>query len=103
MSIYKTKTELSLFEFLICCALIVAVSIFAISGSVEPNIVHDAEHLLLKQGYSQVEVADHKVLFGCGGDFINVQFKALDPRTKEPVEGYVCRGFNKGSTIRFIN
>lgn len=50
----------------------------------------------------KIEIKDSRAWFGgCGsGDFFKTKFKAVSEKG-QPVEGIVCRGILKGSTIRY--
>ncbi|TAL39542.1 MAG: hypothetical protein EPN97_02465 [Alphaproteobacteria bacterium] len=49
-----------------------------------------------------IEIKDSRAWFGgCGsGDFFKTKFKAVNEKG-QPVEGIVCKGILKGSTIRY--
>ncbi len=56
--------------------------------------------LLMKQGYSDIRISGYD-FFGCGkGDVFATGFTAQTANGSQ-VQGVVCSGFMKGSTIRF--
>jgi hypothetical protein len=60
----------------------------------------NAERVLADNGYTEIQMTGYS-LFGCGeNDTFSDGFKAKSPNGKL-VEGVVCSGMLKGSTIRF--
>lgn len=61
------------------------------------NDVSRVERLLRREGYTQIVVGGYSVL-GCGDDAFSNHFSAR--KNGEYVQGYVCSGWGKGTTIR---
>lgn len=75
----------------------VLVAAVLIVGCTAPD---SAKDVLEKQGYTNVDAGGYG-WFSCSeDDWFKTQFKATSP-TGQPVEGTVCKGVFKGSTIRF--
>lgn len=77
-------------------SVIVAISIFLLSACSSPD---SATKALSRAGYSKINITGY-AFFGCSeDDFFHTGFTAVGP-TGVRVEGVVCSGFLKGSTIR---
>jgi hypothetical protein len=60
----------------------------------------DAERTLVINDFTEIEITGYKIL-GCSQDDIyHTGFRATSPNGHK-VEGVVCKGIFKGSTIRF--
>jgi hypothetical protein len=75
----------------------VLIAALLVAGCTAPD---SAKEVLEKQGYTNLEVGGYG-WFACSeDDWFATQFKGTSP-TGDTVEGTVCKGVFKGSTIRF--
>lgn len=83
----------------ISCLIAGFILLLALSGSCSmPS--EDAEDLLERQGYTEIEMTGYAPL-ACGqGDVTSSGFRAKSPNGSK-VKGTVCCGALKGCTIRF--
>lgn len=76
--------------------ILILASAMALAGCTAHN---DAKRALEGAGYTDIELGGY-AWFACGqDDSFATEFKATGP-TGRRVEGAVCSGFTKGSTIR---
>lgn len=89
MSHNNTKTKLLISAFILNAALV--------AGCTNPSA---AKHALSKAGYTEIQTGDYD-WFACGSsDFYSTKFTAKNP-IGQSVNGVVCTGLFKRSTIRF--
>lgn len=83
----------------ISCIIAGFVMLLAVSGSCSMP-AEDAQDLLERQGYTEIEMTGYAPL-ACGkGDVTSSGFRAKSPNGSN-VKGTVCCGALKGCTIRF--
>jgi hypothetical protein len=74
----------------------VAAALLTLAACTQPD---DARRTLEAAGYSDIEITGYKA-FGCSeDDYFHTGFRATGVNG-QPVEGVVCGGWLKGSTIR---
>lgn len=71
--------------------------IFSLSACTDEK---GATEALLDAGYHPIEVGGYSFFGGADDDVFKTRFKAYSPDSSRIVEGVVCRGWIKGSTIR---
>lgn len=98
MSKDTSTTDYVLWFSVVVCLVIFAIGITTPLWGVDK---HGANQILSNQGYSEIKIQGYGWFSCSSSDWFSTKFTAISPNENK-VDGVVCKGLFKGSTIRFF-